>query len=653
MGRLVDGRYRVRGRVARGGMATVYLATDLRLERRVALKVMHHHLSDDDRFQSRFIQEARAAARLSDPHVVSVFDQGQDGDIAYLVMEYLPGVTLRDLLTDQTRLPVDHAVTVMHAVLSGLASAHRAGFIHRDVKPENVLIAEDGRIKIGDFGLARATTANTASGQQLLGTIAYLAPELVTQGTADARTDIYALGIMLYEMLTGEQPYQGEQPMQIAYQHATEQVPRPSFLNPAVPEQLDELVLWSTERSPDERPADAQEMLDRLLEIEDQLGIVPLAPRSRLAPAIHDDGADEEGETKLLPPSLNTGEVTSVLSGTAPVGSAPANEGNAERLRVKTRRRRVRGAWATSIILILALVAGGAGWWFGSGPGSRVLVPNFAQNATFDEASQQLAALELTAVEETANSLDVPAGRILEVSPAPGTQVYPGDEVTITTSVGPASVRLGSFRGMTREQVEDYATDAAIDVPDEPSQVFDDSDAGTVIGARITPAGSDESYGCLEGCEAHQGDTLALTVSAGPVPDVQDLSIDAARERLEEAGLEVSEQTEKWYSDQYAAGFVIGLVDIPEGESLRPGDSVTLIESLGPEPVAVPDVAGMTRNAAVAALEAEGFEVTYNGLWNAWPDAWTTVTGTDPEAGSEHVPEQTTVTIYIDNTGAV
>ena len=263
IGRLVDGRYRVRARIARGGMATVYVATDLRLERRVALKVMHSHLSDDTVFQSRFIQEARAAARLADPHVVNVFDQGQDGEMAYLVMEYLPGITMRELLREQKRLSIPQTITIMDAVLSGLAAAHRAGIVHRDVKPENVLLAEDGRIKIGDFGLARATSANTATGQMLLGTIAYLAPELVTRGTADARSDIYALGIMLYEMLVGEQPYKGEQPMQIAYQHATDSVPRPSARNPAIPEQLDEL--WPGPHRPGhEEPEQAQRTFGRL-----------------------------------------------------------------------------------------------------------------------------------------------------------------------------------------------------------------------------------------------------------------------------------------------------------------------------------------------------------------------------------------------------
>ena len=653
MGRLVDGRYRVRGRVARGGMATVYLATDLRLERRVALKVMHHHLSDDDRFQSRFIQEARAAARLSDPNVVSVFDQGQDDDIAYLVMEYLPGATLRDLLHETKRLSIDQTVTVMHAVLSGLASAHRAGFIHRDVKPENVLIAEDGRIKIGDFGLARATSANTASGQQLLGTIAYLAPELVTQGTADARTDIYALGIMLYEMLTGEQPYRGEQPMQIAYQHATEQVPRPSIKNPGVPEQLDELVLWSTEREPDERPADAQVMLDRLREIEDQLGIVPLPPRGHAPAADPDDETATEGETALLPPSVETTGATSVLTATGPIGSPAGQSPNAERLRAKTHRRHVRGWWAAVVTIVLAIIAGGTGWYIGSGPGSMVQVPEFAEGTTFDQAAQELDALEIGAEQETANSLDVPEGQIVEVSPASGSRVYPGDTVTITTSLGPAPVPLESFRDMNLDQVRSLAEDSVLTVRDDVVETFDAREAGSVIGAQVFRPGGSEGYGCLDGCTAHEGDELAVTLSAGPVPDVAGLSVDEARERLEEAGLTVADETERWYHDSVGEGQTIGLTENPDETALHPGDTVTLIESLGPQPVAIPDVTGMTRDEAVAALEAEGFNVHYHSLWSVWPNEWTVVTGSKPGAGAEHVPSETTVEISIDNRNAI
>src|SRR3954465_117211 len=256
IGRLIDGRYQVRSRIARGGMATVYLATDLRLERRVAIKVMHGSLADDSTFKSRFVQEARSAGRLAHPNVVNVFDQGQDSDMAYLVMEYLPGITLRDLLKDYGKLTPEQTIDIMEAVLSGLAAAHKAGIVHRDLKPENVLLADDGRIKIGDFGLARAASANTATGAALLGTIAYLSPELVTRGIADTRSDIYAVGIMTYEMLTGEQPFKGEQPMQIAYQHANDSVPSPGLRNPGVPVELDELVLWATTRDPEQRPRD-------------------------------------------------------------------------------------------------------------------------------------------------------------------------------------------------------------------------------------------------------------------------------------------------------------------------------------------------------------------------------------------------------------
>src|SRR6476660_3478490 len=222
IGRLIDGRYHVRSRIARGGMATVYLATDLRLERRVAVKVMHGHLADDSQFTARFIQEARSAARLAHPNVVNVFDQGQDADSAYLVMEYLPGITLRELLQEYGALTPQQTLDIVEAILSGLSAADKAGIVHRDLKPENVLLADDGRIKIGDFGLARAASAATAAGAALLGTIAYLSPELVTRGVADTRSDIYSVGIMLYEMLAGEQPFKGEQAFQIAQQHATD-----------------------------------------------------------------------------------------------------------------------------------------------------------------------------------------------------------------------------------------------------------------------------------------------------------------------------------------------------------------------------------------------------------------------------------------------
>ena len=598
IGRLVDGRYRVRARIARGGMATVYVATDMRLERRIALKVMHAHLSDDSAFQSRFIQEARSAARLADPHVVNVFDQGQDGELAYLVMEYLPGITLRELMREQKRLTVPQTITIMDAILSGLAAAHRAGIVHRDVKPENVLLAEDGRIKIGDFGLARATTANTATGAQLLGTIAYLAPELVTRGTADARSDIYALGIMLYEMLVGEQPYQGEQPMQIAFQHATEQVPRPSVRNPSVPEQLDELVLWATEKSPDERPLNAQEMLDRLREIERDLGVTPVPTATTVAIAEHDSGA----VTKILPG-------TAVMTATAPVAAETADNG--ARLRRRTARRRARGALLLSLVLLLAVAAGGVGWWFGSGPGSLIAVPSVAGMPLAD-AEKAVTAEGLVPASTTQSSIDVPAGDVIESDPGAGERVEKESTVTLIVSSGPAQHTLGKLSGLSEDQVRETLTANRVNIDETVEQYFANLDKGLVLNVRITPRAGGEAYACGDGCEVFEDDTALIQVSLGAFPNVVGKPVDEAVGIIEDAGLKVADERPEDWSDSVAKGSVIAqTTERPGGGSWRPGDAVTLTVSKGPQPVDVPDVVGDTLNEAKQKISAVGLKASY------------------------------------------
>ncbi|MEZ5187894.1 MAG: Stk1 family PASTA domain-containing Ser/Thr kinase [Microbacterium sp.] len=633
IGRLVDGRYRVRARIARGGMATVYVATDLRLERRVALKVMHSHLSDDTVFQGRFIQEARAAARLADPHVVNVFDQGQDGEMAYLVMEYLPGITLRDLLREQRRLSIPQTITIMDAVLSGLAAAHRAGIVHRDVKPENVLLAEDGRIKIGDFGLARATSANTATGQMLLGTIAYLAPELVTRGTADARSDIYALGIMLYEMLVGEQPYKGEQPMQIAYQHATDSVPRPSAKNPGVPEQLDELVMWATEREPDERPIDARAMLDRLREIEKDLGVFPHVVRTP-APGLVavDEGVDSGEVTKIMPGTFTAPTVTDAVD-------------NATLLRRRSRRNTGKGWWLVVLVLLLAGLAGGTGWWFGSGPGSLVAVPDVTASS-LDEATTALAAQSLVAVPGEDYSRDVAAGLAIRTEPGTGERVEKDSQVTVVISLGPASHDIGALSGMSLDEATRTLEQLYITSSGDPSQVFTDTPAGSVVAASITPPGGGDAVDCTKGCAAFEGSTVSFEVSAGAIPDVSGRSVGDATSAL--AAVRLSVTTDEEYSDDVAEGKVIR---VTESESpVRPGDTVTLVVSKGPEPIEIPsDVVGSTIRDAVDTLEALGFKVNAGiedgdlplgfRYWDVYK-----VRATNPKAGTS-APKGSTITL--------
>src|SRR3984957_1699089 len=277
IGQLLDGRYLVESQIARGGMATVYLARDVRLDRTVALKIAHPELARDQEFVDRFISEARSVARLSSPNVVAVFDQGSTGDLHYIAMEYVPGPTLRQLLNARTRLAPREALDIIERVLAGLGAAHDAGIIHRDVKPENVLLGNGTSVKVADFGLARAASgvSHTRTGL-LIGTAAYLAPEQVAANSSDERTDVYAAGVMLFEMLTGVQPHTGETPLAVAYKHVNAVVPAPSTVNPDLPSALDALVALGTSRDPELRPADAKHYLRAVTEVRQGLPIADL-----------------------------------------------------------------------------------------------------------------------------------------------------------------------------------------------------------------------------------------------------------------------------------------------------------------------------------------------------------------------------------------
>ncbi|OAN27079.1 MULTISPECIES: Stk1 family PASTA domain-containing Ser/Thr kinase [unclassified Plantibacter] len=633
IGRLLDGRYQVRSRIARGGMATVYLATDLRLERRVAIKVMHGHLSDDTTFKNRFIQEARSAARLANPHVVSVFDQGQDSDMAYLVMEHLPGITLRDLIRDNGTLTPRQAADILDAVLSGLAAAHRAGIVHRDVKPENVLLADDGRIKIGDFGLARAASANTATGQALLGTIAYLSPELVTRGQADARSDIYALGIMLYEMLTGEQPYKGEQPMQIAYQHANESVPAPSAKNPAVPKELDDLVFWATEREPDDRPSNAGEMLERLRSIESSLGFTSVATGAQ--------------PTIVMPASYSSehaDDVTQVIGRNTKPQQVPVRADATDgpgKLATKARKRSRVGVALFTIVLMLAALAGGTGWYFGQGPGSLVEVPNVA-DGSFDQASAKLVELGFVPVEGATFSLTVPAGTVAGSDPPSGSKIDKGSSVTVLVSQGPQPVDIPVLAGLAQSDAEQQLDALGVAVGTV-NQQFDPSIAKDIVLA-ATDATSGADYS--QGGPSFQGSTVTLLVSAGQVPSVSGMTPDQARDALESVGLGVGTSDEA-FDDTIPAGQVIGIqakTDADGNETaFIPGDDVTLIVSKGVELVAVPDTTGQTINQAITTLQDAGFTVGDIAVAEAFRDIFK-VKKTDPPAGKS-VKKGSTVNI--------
>ncbi|GAA4154282.1 Stk1 family PASTA domain-containing Ser/Thr kinase [Gryllotalpicola daejeonensis] len=624
LGRLIDGRYQVRSRIARGGMATVYLATDLRLERRVALKVMHSHLADDTNFKTRFVQEARSTARLAHPNVVNVFDQGQDDDMAYLVMEYLPGITLRDLLRDYGKLTPEQTIDIMESVLAGLAAAHRAGIVHRDLKPENVLLADDGRIKLGDFGLARAAANATGTGQALLGTIAYLSPELVTRGIADTRSDIYAIGIMIYEMLTGEQPFQGEQPMQIAYQHANDSVPRPSLKNPLVPPQLDDLVLWATDRDPEQRPADARALLEKLYEVE------------RAIHAPHPDAGLDA--TRVISPTGNDAQATTVL---APAGAAaltssygggfgagattqfagPAAQVRSEatatdavsKLASVSRHRRGRGWWLFAALMVIAGLASGTGWYFGAGPGALVAVPSLDEK-TAQAATAALQNVELVAKSNPVYSCEVPEGHVARAHPAPGRLLHKGSTVTIDVSRGHQPNTIPPLGGVPIDQARQKITAAKSLVG---TQVDTQFNAKVPKDAVISATKATDNGDITGGGAFTQCDTVNLVVSAGAIPNVVGKPLAEAQAALQDVDLKYGAGQAK-YDDNVPKGSVIAQTPADSGP-VHPGDTILLDVSNGPHLYDVPDVTSMTPADAKATLEEAGFTVTVPDTFSGLP----------------------------------
>lgn len=634
IGRLVDGRYQVVDRIARGGMATVYVATDLRLDRRIAIKVMHPHLADDDQFRERFIQEARQAARLAHPNVVNVLDQGEEPGLAYLAMEHIPSITLRDLLLERGRVRPEQALQVLEAVLAGLSAAHRAGIVHRDIKPENVLLAHDGRIKIADFGLARAATANTATGKALLGTIAYLSPELVTRGIADARSDIYAVGIMLFEMLTGKQPYTGEQPLQIAYQHAHEQVPSPSSLEPSVPHELDMLVHWATHRDPNLRPSDAGEMLEEVARVRAGERSTTSA-QTRMLPATSPTTAttvvDATPERRPARGVVATSDLPSLGTGEVP----PA----ALALQRKALARRRRGRVLLALVLVLALVAAGAGWWFNAGPGGQTTVPDIAQGTSVADATAALEEVGLVVAEDRVGEFDptIPVDGLLRTDPAPGTELPRDAVVTLVVSRGvemlPSPQLAGIAEGDAAATLEAAGFVAAESIP-----WFSDEPDGTVLAA-WAPGGADAA----SQPEWPRGSPFHAVVSRGPQPGLAGLDQANAQTVLQAVGLTIGDVSTEASRD-VPEGRIIRAA-YPEGAQPESGAAVAIVVSSGVPQVQIPgDILTMSIPNAVAALESLGFVVTLDTNVPGPLQAVAQPTAVSPEPGAS-VDEGSAVTL--------
>ncbi|MFB9314951.1 Stk1 family PASTA domain-containing Ser/Thr kinase [Nocardioides plantarum] len=670
-GRLLDGRYRIGPRIARGGMASVHEALDVRLDRTVAVKIMHAGLSDagghdDHDFAARFVREARAAARLSHPHIVAVHDQGDDDGTVFLVMELVSGHTLRDTIAKESPMSPTRALALIEPVVSALAAAHRAGLIHRDVKPENVLISDDGQVKVADFGLAKAVSSETQHTTQgvLIGTVSYLAPELVVDGRADERADVYAVGVLLYELLTGVKPHEGETPIAVAYKHVHHDVPPPSARVPGLPPYVDALVARATTRDRTRRPADATVLLRQVHRVSQALG-----------ERLYDD---PELTQDLLPPTGPVGASTTTddLSGWEPSwephpdqqpGAAPDGEPGPD-LREPTtmmpvlgppppplapprrtetaasrsarptrpapprqvRRRRRRGPLLLVVALLLALGLGGGAFWYGW---ARYTTSPTVVGQEQSQAESMLGDADLeVAYADAVYDPDLPAGTVVSADPGGGSRLMPGDTVTLTLSLG--ELLVPTVRGLDEDAAQDALIDKQLEFGTSTGRWSETAAPGTVLG-------SDPKAGV----EVEPGTTVDLIVSKGkrpiPVGHWEGEPRDDAVAALEERGL-VGEVVEERYDDSVEAGRVIS--QSPSSGTLTKGQTVRLVVSRGPELVKVPNVYLYGVKDAEKAMREAGFETTVEDAPGGFGLGY--VTRSDPGFGSQ-ARRGSTITLFV------
>lgn len=637
VGQVLDGRYRVDARIAVGGMATVYRAVDTRLDRVLALKVMHPALAADASFVERFIREAKSVARLAHPNVVQVFDQGADGSYVYLAMEYVAGCTLRDVLRERGALQPRAALDILEPVLAALGAAHRAGFVHRDMKPENVLIGDDGRVKVADFGLVRSVDTVTSTTGAVLGTVAYLAPEQMEQGTTDARVDVYACGVVLYEMLTGDKPHDGDTPAVVLYKHLHEDVPPPSAAVPGMAFALDELVASATARTPDVRPADAVALLAQVREARaalDEAQLDALPPQ-----ALSADRDIAEDRTSVIPRSLTVPRLLPVdEDADGHVGDGdPMNRTSrfAAEPPPPPRRRSVRPrrelvAIVAAVLLVLGVGAGV--WYINSGQFTKVPA---VLTQTEAQARQRLEAAGLDVGEvQHAYSDTVKRGTVISTDPEPGARIRANDSVTLTVSDGPETVKVPDVKGSRLDKAKELLKTDGL----EPGLVTEAFSEDVIKGFVISSSPQ-------AGTERRAGSAVSLVVSKGSpieVPDVTGQDLDDARAELEEAGLEVKVSAEE-VTSEFDKGQVAAQSPGAD-EEVADGDTVTLTLSKGPEMVEVPDVVGASVGDAKAELEKAGFEVDEDrGLLGLFGD---TVKSQSVDGG-ETAPKGSTITITI------
>ncbi len=646
VGRLLDGRYAVTARIAHGGMATVYQATDTRLDREVALKVMHAELARDEEFVRRFIGEARSVARLSHQNVVAVFDQGADGPFLYLAMEYVPGRTLKEVLRDRGRFSAAAALEIMTGVLDGLAAAHASGIVHRDIKPENVLLTADGRIKVADFGLARAQSAagHTRAGL-LIGTPSYVPPEHVTGGSTGPGGDVYSAGVMLFELLTGRLPFTGDTPLSVAYQHVNTDIPAPSTLVSGIPAAVDQLVLAATSRDPARRPADAGGFLRAVRRVRGGLatssgltgvlgaGVQGLseAPWLDLDTPAATNGWWARNATPPPASMHDTGLSSTGLSRTSqagpdPLGTGPSGMGqfrgggredshtlvvdreDGDRYRGgRYHGGRYRGGrepflsrWLFSprllivvVIIALGVGLGLGGWWLTSGRFTQV--PSVSGDSV-TQATAVLTADSFTVKQGArVHSDTVPSGSVTSTSPAG--RVSKGSTITILVSAGPFTSVVPEVQNETLTAAQ--AALQRVHLVSTTEKVGSNAPVGTVIGTN-PPAGTTWP----------QTKTVTILVAGSPpLPNFVGMTYQTAQQWASQHDVNLQQQPDT--NSQQPQGTITGQQPAA-GVTFQPGQTVVVNVSNGPAIVAVPNPDGLSVQQATQELQAAGFQVQVN-----------------------------------------
>ncbi|MCF8552835.1 MAG: Stk1 family PASTA domain-containing Ser/Thr kinase [Candidatus Planktophila sp.] len=600
-GELIDGRYQLLRQVANGGMATIYEALDTRLDRKVAVKIMHAHLAQDEAFVSRFIREAKAAAALTHPNIVAVQDQGwnQSGVPAvFLVMEFIEGHTLREYLNERGRFEVKDAINYLTPILSALAAAHLLGIVHRDIKPENILISKDGRIKIADFGLARGEligSTMTAESSVILGSVSYLSPEQVQRGIADSRSDVYAAGIVAYEMFTGEKPFSGDSPIQIAYMHVNEAIPRLRSKRKEIPQALDDLIASATAKNPDDRPRTAGDFMARLQTI--QIELDPKKSQLDLGLDLPVEPIREKARKKIKDEPIK--EATVEVKETT--REIKRKEEKKKRASARVRRNR-------KVALILAIALGIGGWWTLVGPGSRVVVPSTV-GGSFNEAVASFTPLGLTAVVlENRFDEDIAKGKIIESVPPGGGKVDAGGSVKLIISKGPERYTIPSIAGLTPEAAQGAITKYPLTVGTITEVFNSEIPTGFVISS--TPAA---------GSSVKRDSKVNLIVSKG-IEQVALVSYvgksgEQALNELTEAGFNV----EPGYAFSETTPELAVISQSPEGgASANMGGTVKILISKGPRYTFIPKtIITMEAGAGKAMLESLGLKVKVVSIGNA------------------------------------